>query len=93
MVRDIANPSKDDHYFPVHRHKDWYMGHSWASGIAVPGGKPNFPNPNPNPNPNRNPNPNPNPNPNRCCRLAERDAEACGPAVRGTAGTETAAAP
>ena len=25
MVRDIANPSKDDHYFPVHRHKDWYM--------------------------------------------------------------------
>ena len=42
MVRDIANPSKDDHYFPVHRHKDWYMGHSWASGIAVPGGKPNF---------------------------------------------------
>ena len=42
MVRDIANPSKDDPFFPVHRHKDWYMGHSWASGIAVPGGKPNF---------------------------------------------------
>jgi endo-1,3(4)-beta-glucanase len=42
MVRDIANPSTKDPYFPVNRHKDWYMGHSWASGIAVPGGKPNF---------------------------------------------------
>ena len=59
MVRDIANPSKDDHYFPVHRYKDWYMGHSWASGIAVPGGKPNFSKPEPNPNLNPNPNPKP----------------------------------
>lgn len=43
-VRDIANPlpstaSRDgdgavDPYFPVSRHKDWYSGHSWASGIA-----------------------------------------------------------
>ena len=42
LVRDIANPSKEDPFFPQHRHKDWYMGHSWASGLAVPGGKPNF---------------------------------------------------
>ena len=55
--------------------------------------RPANPNPNPNPNRHRHPNPNPNPNPNRCCRLAERDAEACGPTVRGTTGTETAVAP
>jgi endoglucanase Acf2 len=30
---DIANPSKSDPYFPVFRHKDWYDGHSWASGL------------------------------------------------------------
>eukprot|EP00966_Prymnesium_polylepis_P225204 5208955-Prymnesium_polylepis.1 len=23
LVRDIANPSADDPFFPVHRHKDW----------------------------------------------------------------------
>ena len=33
-VRDIANPSMADQYFPVVRHKDFYIGHSWASGIA-----------------------------------------------------------
>ena len=64
MVRDIANPSKDDHYFPVHRHKDWYMGHSWASGIAVPGGKPNLSNPSPNPTPTPTPTPTSTPTPN-----------------------------
>jgi hypothetical protein len=36
LVRDIANPSKDDPYFPVFRQKDWYQGHSWASGVPLP---------------------------------------------------------
>ncbi|KAL7557473.1 hypothetical protein ACA910_019321 [Epithemia clementina (nom. ined.)] len=35
LVRSIANPSEEDEYFPVMRHKDVYQGHSWASGIAV----------------------------------------------------------
>jgi hypothetical protein len=35
LIRNIANPSADDKHFPVWRHKDWYLGHSWASGIAV----------------------------------------------------------
>jgi len=34
MVRDIANPSRDDRYFPQWRHKDWFLGSSWASGIV-----------------------------------------------------------
>jgi Glycosyl hydrolase family 81 C-terminal domain len=34
LVRDIANPSEDDEFFPTWRQKDWYSGHSWASGIA-----------------------------------------------------------
>jgi len=38
LIRDIANPSQDDKYFPVTRHKDWYMGHSWASGLFEFGG-------------------------------------------------------
>mmetsp|Transcript_51911 Transcript_51911/g.57996 ORF Transcript_51911/g.57996 Transcript_51911/m.57996 type:complete len:1231 (-) Transcript_51911:85-3777(-) len=36
LVRDIANPSDDDHFFPMFRHKDWYQGSSWASGIPYP---------------------------------------------------------
>lgn len=36
LVRDIANPSADDFYFPTTRHKDWYHGSSWASGISQP---------------------------------------------------------
>jgi len=35
LVRNIANPSEDDEYFPVMRHKDVFQGHSWASGIAT----------------------------------------------------------
>jgi hypothetical protein len=35
LVRNIASPSDDD-YFPSWRLKDWYEGHSWASGIAQP---------------------------------------------------------
>ncbi|KAI1272852.1 glycoside hydrolase family 81 protein [Xylaria sp. FL0933] len=33
MVRDIANPSTFDKYFPVSRNFDWYHGHSWAHGL------------------------------------------------------------
>jgi Glycosyl hydrolase family 81 C-terminal domain len=36
LIRNIANPSEEDQYFPTWRHKDWYQGHSWASGIAMP---------------------------------------------------------
>ncbi|KAI8633667.1 glycoside hydrolase family 81 protein [Xylariaceae sp. FL1651] len=34
FARDIINPSPADPYFPVTRCRDWYAGHSWASGIA-----------------------------------------------------------
>lgn len=33
LVRDIANPSTEDNYFPVSRNFDWYHGHSWAHGL------------------------------------------------------------
>jgi len=33
LLRDFANPSKQDTYFPVTRNKDWFDGHSWASGL------------------------------------------------------------
>lgn len=33
LVRDIANPSPTDPYFPVSRNMDWYNGHSWAHGL------------------------------------------------------------
>src|ERR1700733_10250554 len=33
LVRDIANPSPLDHFFPVSRNFDWYHGHSWAHGL------------------------------------------------------------
>jgi endo-1,3(4)-beta-glucanase len=32
LIRAFANPVHDSH-FPVTRMKDWYAGHSWASGI------------------------------------------------------------
>ena len=35
LIRAFANPHRDDDYFPQLRHKDWYMGHSWASGIVA----------------------------------------------------------
>ncbi|KAJ7491185.1 glycoside hydrolase family 81 protein [Mycena latifolia] len=38
FARDIANPSTADPYFTVARCKDWFAGHSWASGIANGGG-------------------------------------------------------
>ncbi|KAG5178337.1 hypothetical protein JKP88DRAFT_188690 [Tribonema minus] len=40
LVRDIANPSPSDPFFPLFRHKDWYLGSSWALGIATLGGVP-----------------------------------------------------
>ncbi|KAI9811238.1 MAG: hypothetical protein M1827_005570 [Pycnora praestabilis] len=33
LVRDIANPSTLDTYFPFSRSFDWYHGHSWAKGL------------------------------------------------------------
>jgi len=33
-VRDFANPSNQDQFFPQFRNKDWYLGSSWASGIV-----------------------------------------------------------
>lgn len=36
LIRDIANPSEKDTKFPLYRHKDWYQGNSWASGITMP---------------------------------------------------------
>ena len=37
MVRDIANPSEADTYFPISRGFDWYHGHSWAKGLFESG--------------------------------------------------------
>ncbi|RDB25146.1 putative endo-1,3(4)-beta-glucanase 2 [Hypsizygus marmoreus] len=34
FLRDIVNPSKSDPHFTVTRSRDWFAGHSWASGIA-----------------------------------------------------------
>ncbi|GJJ73931.1 endo-1,3(4)-beta-glucanase [Entomortierella parvispora] len=33
LLRDVANPSADDPFFPVFRSFDWFMGHSWSQGI------------------------------------------------------------
>ncbi|KAL8720243.1 MAG: hypothetical protein Q9225_002875 [Loekoesia sp. 1 TL-2023] len=33
LIRDAANPSPADPYFPVSRSFDWYHGHSWAKGL------------------------------------------------------------
>ncbi|KAF7359182.1 Glycoside hydrolase family 81 protein [Mycena sanguinolenta] len=38
FARDIGNPSSQDPYFTVARCRDWFAGHSWASGIANGGG-------------------------------------------------------
>ena len=37
LVRDAANPSAQDSYFPVSRMFDWYHGHSWAKGLFESG--------------------------------------------------------
>jgi len=33
-IRDIANPSADDEFFPMYRQKDWYLGNSYAAGLV-----------------------------------------------------------
>lgn len=33
LVRDVANPSSKDAFFPMWRSFDWYHGHSWAHGL------------------------------------------------------------
>ncbi|KAJ7063588.1 glycoside hydrolase family 81 protein [Mycena amicta] len=38
FARDIGNPSTADKFFTTTRCKDWFAGHSWASGIANGGG-------------------------------------------------------
>ncbi|KAL8695155.1 MAG: hypothetical protein Q9218_000323 [Villophora microphyllina] len=37
LVRDAANPSSSDPYFPFSRMFDWYHGHSWAKGLFESG--------------------------------------------------------
>jgi endo-1,3(4)-beta-glucanase len=37
LVRDIANPSTADPYFPPFRMFDWFFGHSWTLGILHDG--------------------------------------------------------
>ena len=43
LIRDIANPSAADPHFTSFRHKDWFLGFSWASGIVTISGNP-YPN-------------------------------------------------
>ncbi|KAF9276664.1 hypothetical protein BGZ68_009865 [Mortierella alpina] len=33
LIRDVANPSSEDPYFPFFRYFDWFMGHSWSQGL------------------------------------------------------------
>lgn len=33
LIRDYANPSTSDPYYPFSRMFDWYHGHSWAAGL------------------------------------------------------------
>ncbi|KAF8544809.1 endo-1,3(4)-beta-glucanase [Trichophaea hybrida] len=33
LIRNVANPSTNDPYFPVSRSFDWFHGHSWAKGL------------------------------------------------------------
>ncbi|ORY13237.1 endo-1,3(4)-beta-glucanase 1 precursor [Clohesyomyces aquaticus] len=37
LVRDYANPSSNDPYFPFQRSFDWVHGHSWAKGLFESG--------------------------------------------------------
>lgn len=37
LVRDVANPSSSDPYFPVFRSFDWFVGHSWSKGLFFSG--------------------------------------------------------
>ncbi|MGB1074938.1 MAG: glycosyl hydrolase [Flavobacteriales bacterium] len=33
LVRNLANPSSSDPHYTQARNKDWFVGHSWASGL------------------------------------------------------------
>ena len=35
IIRDICNPDPTDPDFPFARHKDFFDGHSWASGLYL----------------------------------------------------------
>lgn len=37
LIRDYANPTTSDPYFPFQRSFDWYHGHSWAKGLFESG--------------------------------------------------------
>ena len=37
LVRDVANPSDQDPFFPVFRSFDWFVGHSWSKGLFASG--------------------------------------------------------
>ncbi|CAA91245.1 cell wall and ascospore endo-1,3-beta-glucanase Eng2 [Schizosaccharomyces pombe] len=37
LLRDSANPSESDTYFAMFRNFDWFVGHSWATGIFESG--------------------------------------------------------
>ena len=37
LIRDYANPSDQDPYFPFTRSFDWFHGHSWAKGLFESG--------------------------------------------------------
>lgn len=37
ILRDYANPSSSDPFFPVFRSFDWFNGHSWAKGLFESG--------------------------------------------------------
>lgn len=37
LIRDVANPSQEDGYFPTWRCFDWYTGKSWAKGLFSSG--------------------------------------------------------
>ncbi|KAF4463067.1 glucan 13-beta-glucosidase [Fusarium albosuccineum] len=35
LIRDFANPTSKDKYYPLWRSFDWYHGHSWAHGLTA----------------------------------------------------------
>lgn len=34
LIRDVANPTTEDPWFPTFRHFDWFAGHSYSHGIS-----------------------------------------------------------
>lgn len=34
LLRDVANPSPEDTYFPTFRHFSWFLGHSYSHGVT-----------------------------------------------------------